>query len=457
MSKPVSVQLTRHSPGSFREALTVCLPLIIGCVSGGLMFFIDRLIVSEYSLHHMNAMLGAGSLAFTFLMIIISIASISEVFVSRRKGEGRHHELGEPVWQMIWFSVIAQILLIPIALIFDGTLPEAYQDIAIPYFHIMIGGGVFFGLTLALMGYYVGRGETRWVMMVFLLGNLINLVLDVLLVFGVTGYLEPQGASGAALATVLAQVSMTVIFAIPFMRRSHRENYGTQMVGLRPKIFLESLRIAGPNAITHTVEMSVLTTVLILISDLSEVHATVASVGQAFFVLFMFITEGITKGATAICGNLIGMNRLDRIQGALRSMFALIFISASVLAVLILTIPDTVAGLFIEEGLTTASYEELIRASVASFPLLWVFYVLDGVLWIYYGLFTAAGDTRYMLFVSLVCQSTFMLGMSILVFFYFGLPAEYFWASPALCTFVMYFAYHWRYRSNRWQAKIRLT
>jgi len=122
-------QLTRYSEGSLRELWTISYPLILSMLSVNIMIFIDRLILAKYNTGAMNAAVVSGLIFNIFQCGTVGIASISEVFVGQYNGANKYEKMGEPVWQMIWFSVMTAALFVPLGL-FAGPLLIRNPDYA---------------------------------------------------------------------------------------------------------------------------------------------------------------------------------------------------------------------------------------------------------------------------------------------------------------------------------------
>ena len=108
--------LTKHPDGSFRELWAISYPLMLVGLSAHLMIFIDRLILAHYSTEAMNGVVSAWMVCGVFTISVVSVAAIAEVFVGRFNGEKNYQRIGEPVWQMIWFSLMSFAFFIPLSM-----------------------------------------------------------------------------------------------------------------------------------------------------------------------------------------------------------------------------------------------------------------------------------------------------------------------------------------------------
>ena len=62
-------QLTRYSIGSLKEIWAISWPLMLGLLSSSCMLFVDRLLLSRYSLNALNASATAGMATYVLMII----------------------------------------------------------------------------------------------------------------------------------------------------------------------------------------------------------------------------------------------------------------------------------------------------------------------------------------------------------------------------------------------------
>ena len=91
--------MTELKTGSVAELWKVSYPMMVSFFSMMLMVFVDRIFLSWYSTEAFNAATTAGTLAWGFILGLITLASMSEVFVAQYNGAGKFSKIGSPVWQ----------------------------------------------------------------------------------------------------------------------------------------------------------------------------------------------------------------------------------------------------------------------------------------------------------------------------------------------------------------------
>ena len=157
----------QNRDGSVRELFVFSLPLILSFLSQSLMLFCDRLLLSRHSLHSLEVTTAAQALAMLFQIPCMRLVSISQVFVGQYYGGGKLHLIGPAIWQMIWFSFLSMVAILPAGYIAQhfffaqSTIPEGIQ-----YFEIQLWTNFLFPLSWALSCFYLGIGKSRIIIIV---------------------------------------------------------------------------------------------------------------------------------------------------------------------------------------------------------------------------------------------------------------------------------------------------
>lgn len=443
--------LTPYPQGSLRELLQISFPLIVSLMSASLMLFLDRLFLAHYSLAALNAAAHAGASVQFLQFWSIATVCIAEVFVGRYNGAGKMEKLGQPVWQMIWLSIGTAVVYLPIGF-FAGSLiffNEAYKDLEIQFFSILTCFIPFAALSAALSAFYIGRGKVKFVTFIMLGSNLINIILDALLIFGISPWIPSFGIAGAAWATGISQICQAAILFSAFFCKSNRQTFGTGRWKINKRLFMSCVRIGLPNAVAHSLEILAWVLIFDLMARLGSDYMTVVTIAQSILFLFSFVTEGMSKGATAIAANFIGSQKQDLVWKLLVSgtkFYTCIFL---LLGMLLVWHPDHLIKWFIPEA---ESLSETTHATVRTACFwVWIYFIFDGISWLLIGLLTAAGDTRFVMKVGGTAPLLFALLPVYLFVFKWGAPAYVTWMMIAFYAFASGIIYLWRFKSERWK------
>lgn len=440
-------QLTKYPVGSLREMTALSAPLMLSALSGALMMFFDRFILAHYSISAMNAAVTAGMSVLVFQILVIGVASIAEVYVGQHYGAKEYNKVASPVWQMIWFSLACSLILIPIAqLIPEAFIPERFHIEGASYFKILLSFSALVGINAALCAFFIGQGKVKLITYVVILGNIINIIADIALIFGISFWFEPMGTKGAAIATIISQVFQSCVLFFIFLNKDNRSQFDTHIIKFDFYYFWQCFKIGLPNALGHMIEFAAWSIQLHLLSMASVYHITVATIGQSIFGLVAFTTEGLQKAIIAIVSNLIGAKYYSPIKRVFRSAFSLHLIIALLIVTPLALHPEW----FLNDFLTAEKDPYMIQmvftyAKVAAY---WIFlyFIFDGLVWICAGFLTAYKDTLFIL-----CANAFN------AWFFALLPTYWFivvkhntpdkaWAMIVIYGFINMLCFGWRLR-----------
>jgi MATE family multidrug resistance protein len=450
-------QLTRHPEGSIQELWAISFPLMLSVLSISMMTFVDRLMLSKYDIRAMNAAVVAGFVFNVFQYGAIGIAAITEVFVGQFNGAKEYRRMGESVWQMIWFSLMTSVVFIPLAL-FGGAIlipnPEYIKD-GIPFFRWLMIFGPAFPLVTTLSSFFIGRGQVKPVMVSTILSNLLNVILDFILIFGVGEIIPAMGASGAAIATGASQVVQVVILFTIFLSPQYKEIYGTHGWIFKPKVFIQAVKIGLPTALSSVIELTAWSFLSQILTTVSEAHITIFSIGDSFFNLFAFGFWGLQKGITTVAANYLGANRDEIVGLCLRSGIKIIIGLMLLFTVPLLLFPEILVQQFLtpEDSLLN---EDLISYAVIATRWLWFYFLLDAIAWLFWGVLTAGGDTKFVMMRSGISVWCFAIVPTYFMVTYMDGSPIVVWVLCTLYAALNTISYFLRYRSKRWNSSSRI-
>lgn len=421
------------------------------------MMTFDRMILAQYSLDAMNASVAAILVAAIFQYGLSGISSIAQVFVGQYNGAGDFRRVAEPVWQMLWFSAATLLVFWPLGLWGADVLigQHAYREEAEIYFRIIMLFGPCVPAIAAASTFFVGLGKSHVVTRISIVGNLANLIMDVILVFGVPGWIPSYGIAGAAWATGISQVLQLVLLLALMQKPAYRAQYGTGCSHFCWSTMKECLRIGTPSSISLTVEVSAWAFLSRLMAEMGELHMTAFAVGHSIFILFFCGLTGLHKGVVTVVSNYLGAERWEVIHRLLGTALRL---HGRLLACFVLPLviySDPIISLFVHPDASDQLWF-IARVACAS---VWVCYCFEGTAMILSGFLTAGGDTKY----AALVNSSVSWGLAVFpcwwIVVYNQANPIYLWGILTFYGMGNTFFYFIRYRSGHWcrQLKARAT
>jgi len=444
--------LTKYKEGSLRELWSIALPLMLSSLSLMSMLFVDRLLLANYSTPALAAAVTATTLGWSFLLGWMSLSGIAEVFVAQYNGAGNKERLGEPVWQMIWLSLASMLCFFPLSVwggaLFFGSSPDQFMERE--YFHWMMLFGPSAPLYTALCAFFIGQGKTRLITTLAIVTNVVNAILDVILIFGIEGWIPSLGVAGAAIATCGSGMFQVLVLGVIFLRKKNRLELGTSRYQLNFPLLGNCVRIGLPNAAFAVLEVFAWALFYAIMTSASERHITVAGIGQSLVILFFFFAEGMNKAVSTVSGNLIGAKKPELVQSVVRSgikILCLFFIA-------------TVAGTFFAFDLIVLHFlPQATPEVVASIkPTLFfcmmcntLYLLFEGIRMVFVGALTAAGDTMFILVAGVVSVWALMLLPTYIAIIHYQAPVEVAAIISVIYSLIIPILYFIRFYQGQWK------
>ncbi|WP_411029210.1 MATE family efflux transporter [Spongiimicrobium sp. 3-5] len=205
---------------SFNTINNLAIPATIAGIAEPLLSITDTAIVGNIPKDSLESLAAAGIVG-SFLSMLIWIlgqtrSSISAI-ISQYLGAGRLDEVKALPAQAIFFNILLSIviLLSTVFIVEDiFRLLEAsgkILELCISYYGIRVWGFPLTLFTFAIFGIFRGLQNTFWPMLIAIIGALLNVVLDIVLVYGIEGFIDAMYLEGAAWASLISQGVMAIM------------------------------------------------------------------------------------------------------------------------------------------------------------------------------------------------------------------------------------------------------
>jgi len=214
---------------SFKHINKLAIPALISGISEPLLSLTDAAIVGNISINATESLAAVGIVS-TFLSMLIWVlgqtrSAISSI-VSQYVGANKIDQIKNLPAQAIFIITSISLLIILFTYPFARSIFKLYNasdlilDYSVIYYKIRVFGFPFTLFTIGVFGAFRGLQNTYYPMIIAILGAVINVVLDVVFVYGVDGVLEPMNIEGAAYASVFSQFIMALCSAYFLLKKT---------------------------------------------------------------------------------------------------------------------------------------------------------------------------------------------------------------------------------------------
>jgi len=222
----------------------------------------------------------------------------------------------------ILYSLILYIFSSQIIGFFNINSIEVY-NMSVDYLKIIAIGMAFHFLNPVLSVILNSSGNSITPFKVNTIGLIINIVLDPLLIFGF-GPIKGLGVEGAALATVLSQVIVFLIFFI-LGKRTDRL-YSHIKLWKKPEFtyIKRIVKLGFPAFLQISAHSSISMILTRIIADFGAVPIAVQSVGSKIESISWMTSDGFAAAITAFMGQNYGAKKYDRIKEGYRKAMEIV-------------------------------------------------------------------------------------------------------------------------------------
>jgi putative MATE family efflux protein len=379
-----------------REIVLLAVPALGALAAEPLYLLADTAIVG----HLGTVQLAALALAATYLSGVVTVCNFlaygTTAQVARLHGAGEKEHAGTLAAQALWISLAIGTLVLAATEALAGPAIDLLgggghvADLAARYLRIGALGLPAAMVALAGQGYLRGVGDLRRPLVVLVAGNVANVVLELLFVYGF-GW----GLDGSAAGTVLAQAGMgagfvSLLLAAPSAdRRPH-------WALMRP-----ILRMAGAIAVRTA---ALLASFTLASAVLARVGAASLAAHQIAFQLFIFLSlvlDAIAIAGQVIVGRMLGAGDAAGAAAAARRMIAWSLAAGLLLGALLLAGIALIPRAFTDDAGVVEQARRLWPLFASMLMVGSVAFALDGIL-------LGAGDASYLAATAALATATFV-------------------------------------------------
>ncbi|SFC98687.1 putative efflux protein, MATE family [Nocardioides terrae] len=385
-----------------REILRLAVPAFLALVAEPLFLLADSAIVGHLGTAPLAGLGIAGVVLQTIVGICVFLAYGTTASVARRVGAGDVRGAVAQGVDGLWLAVLIGALVTVPAVLAARPLARAVGahgavvDEATTYLRIAALGVTPLLVMLAATGVLRGLQDTRTPMLVAIGGNVANVCLNLLLVYGLD-----LGIAGSATGSVIAQALSAATLVAVVVRGARRHH-----ASLRPD--LPGIRQAARSGValvvrTLTLRAALLVTTYAVTLVSGTDQDTQLATHQIAFTLWTFLAfvlDAIAIAAQALTGRSLGAGDVERTRSIAARMVWWGVVSGVVTGVAVVAVSPFLGALFTGDDAVRDLLVPVLIVVAIGQPVCGIVFVLDGVL-------IGAGDGRYLAYGGLVTLAVY--------------------------------------------------
>jgi putative MATE family efflux protein len=421
------------------EIARLAVPAFAALVSEPAFLLADAAIVGHLGTAQLAALGIAATVLQTVIGIFVFLAYGTTSQVARNLGAGDRRGALTLGVDGLWLAAligavtaVATCAAAPAIVAAFGAEP-AVDSFATTYLRIAAFGVPSLLVVFAATGVIRGLQDTRTPLVVTVAANLVNIVLNLALVYGLD-----WGINGSAIGTVLAQSAGAAALVYVVVRGARAEH-----APLRPGA--GGIRAAWNVGIPLMVRTLTLRSALVLTTFIAASISTVAlaahQVAFTIWGLLAFALDAIAIAGQAITGRLLGASDAKAARAATRRMVTWGVVAGVAFGVVLAAVRPVVVPLFTSDAAVQQELSAVLLVAALHQPVAGVVFVLDGVL-------IGAGDGPYLAWAGVLGLVAFV-PMALGVLWLGGGLVWLWWAFTGFMI-VRMATLVWRERGDRW-------
>ena len=415
---------------SLKTINKLAIPALIAGIAEPLLSITDTAIIGNI---HQNATesLAAVGIVGAFISMLIwvfgQIRSAISSIISQNVGANKLDEVKSLPTQAIAIVVLGSLFVLAISYPFAKQIFQFYNasgsvlEYCGRYFKIRIFGFPFSLFVFAVFGIFRGLQNTYYPMIIAIIGALLNVVLDLVLVYGVKDYIPAMHIEGAAYASVIAQIVMAIIALVLLIKKTpislkitftiHPEI--PRLLGMMGNLFVRT--IALNTALYFATSYA---------TGYGKEYIAAYTIGINIWLLGAFMVDGYSSAGNILSGKFLGAKDYN----------SLVVLSNKLLKY----------GLFVGViiGLVGAAFYNFIGQIFTKDPavlkqfytVFWIVLItqpISAITFIFDGMFKGMGEMKYLRNL-LILSTGFIFIPTLLVFDYYDLKLTAIWIAFTL-------------------------
>lgn len=370
------MQLSEYRP-YYKRLLSLATPVVIAQAGQLTTQFADTAMVGNYGGQDpvpLAAVSLGGSLFLLIYLAALGLALAITPMVGEHYARNERREVGRLFQHSILYTVgigivatIVALLLRPFIGVLGGWMSspgqsvEAVAQMALPYYDMLVISIMPLMIFLAVKQFLEGIGNTKIAMWITLAGNVANIVLNYIFIFGECGA-EAMGAEGAGLATLLSRIGQMVAIVLVFFTwrrlRIYRAFFGRRSVKLS---YIRSLLGIGlPISFQMILESAAFILTSILALSFGEVAAGSMQVAFSIANIAWMITVAIGSASTILVSHIWGSGNLRELRPTVMATYHLGLLWATIMALIFIVLRNPISAIFTDNIEVIALTSELM-------------------------------------------------------------------------------------------------
>jgi putative MATE family efflux protein len=374
-----------------RAILLLSIPAVLEMVMESIFVIVDIYFVSKLGANAVATVGITESMVTIIYAIAIGLGTATTSMVSRRIGEKNHDAASVAAFQAILTGMIVSICIgLPGAFFAKRLLgfmgaSKPIIDSMSGYTTIMLGGNMVIMMLFIINAIFRSAGDAAVAMKVLWIGNIINIILDPCLIFGL-GPFPHLGVTGAAVATNIGRGTAVIIQFYLLFNGKKRIKLMTKHLKVNFRIMTKLLKLSFGSIGQNLIGTSSWIALVRIISLFGSEVVAGYTIAMRIIGFTLLPSWGISNAASTLVGQNLGAKKPDRAERSVWITGWLNMILLGIIGLILVLFPETFVRFFIND-------ENVVISGVLGLRIVSIGFIAYGLGMVLVNSFNGAGDT----------------------------------------------------------------
>ncbi|KOY51505.1 MATE family efflux transporter [Polaribacter dokdonensis] len=415
---------------SFKNINKLAIPALIAGIAEPLLSITDTAIIGNINDNATESLAAVGIVgAFISMLIWVfgQIRSAISSIISQYVGANKIDEIQKLPIQAIAIIITGSLCILAISYPFAKEIFQFYNasgqvlEYCITYFKIRIFGFPFSLFVFAIFGVFRGLQNTFYPMIIAIVGAVLNIILDLIFVYGIEGYIPAMQIEGAAYASVIAQITMAIIAIILLIKKTNISLKFSlpfhveipKLLGMIGNLFIRTLALN--TALYFATSYA---------TDYGAAYIAAYTIGINIWLLGAFMIDGYSSAGNILSGKLLGAKNYKSLVELSNKLFKYGIVTGSLIALTGFIFYNFIGEIFTKETDVLTQFYNVFWIVLLTQPISAITFIFDGM-------FKGMGKMKYLRNV-LLFSTGFVFIPTLLICDYFDLKLTAIWIAFTL-------------------------
>jgi multidrug resistance protein, MATE family len=447
-------------PAMQKRIISLAAPVVLAMMSQTAINQVDHVLIGR--LPAAESIPGQAALGISLILLwavggFLSAISVgTQALTARRVGEQDHDRAGQVMFNSLMLAAVASTIasiaawfIVPVIFPFF-TKSEEVIRLGVPYLQWRMLGVMSMVTTISYKSWFDGLGHTRVHMGAAIVMNVINLVLNIAMIFGKWGF-PAWGVTGSGIASMLSSYFGLLLMIAWSLRAEYRKTFHCyRIANLSMRQQWELAKLSLPSGIATMFVMSGFGMFfkIVGILDAQAGHGAIytAATQNIIIILMLFFTACMAYGtATAtLVGQSMGAKQTELAERYGWEAVKLGVYFTTVIGLMVAVFPETVLHAFSKDAAVIAVAKPILRICGVLLP-----FVLAAIVWTQ-ALF-GAGNTKFVMFVEFGLHFFCLVPLAYLGGVVLGWGVFGVWTGAFVYILLLCAIMGWKFAEGRWK------